>query len=312
MLNPNPPPLVSILIVNWNTRSLLSACLDSVYTTLGETAYEIVVVDNASTDGSAEWVGTAHPDILLLTNPENVGFARANNRALTACRGKFALLLNSDAQLRPDTLARLLELITQESNAAAVAPMLLNANGTYQAGPNDDMTLWNETLLMFGLARLFRNGYYPGYGAQAQRGEYAWVGGTCLLVRRSTWEQIGMLDPDYFMYTEEADWCWRARQAGWKIWYEPAAQAVHLGGGSTRQAPARMRAALYTSKLIFFHKHRPHWQTIVLKNLLMLTATTKAFGYTLAAHLNSVRANGWKERALSFRMVVDAVKATAG
>lgn len=308
MLNPNPTPLVSILIVNWNTRTLLRACLDSVFATLPDVAYEIIVVDNASADGSVDWLRVTYPQVILIANSENVGFARANNQALTKASGKFALLLNSDAQLCPGTLACLLQVIHEESNAAAVAPMLLNADGTFQAGPNDEITLWNEMLLMFGLARFFRNGFYPGYGANTRRGEYAWAGGACLLLRRSTWEQIGMLDTDYFMYTEEADWCWRARQAGWTILYEPEAQAIHLGGGSSRQASARMRAALYKSKLLFFYKHRPHWQTFVMRNLLMLTASAKAAGYNIAAHVNSVRAQGWKERALSFRMVVDAVK----
>lgn len=308
MLKFEAPPLVSVLVVNWNTRALLSECLDSVRETLHEIPYEIVVVDNASSDGSAEWLRAALPEATLIANPENVGFARGNNQALAASRGKFALLLNSDAQLRPNALTRLLEVMTRESNAAAVAPMLLNGDGTFQAGPNDDITLGSELLLMFGLARLFRNGRYPGYDAGAGRGEYAWVGGTCLLLRRSTWEQIGVLDTDYFMYTEEADWCWRARQAGWTIWYEPAAQAVHIGGGSSRQAQAQMRVALYKSKLIFFCKHRPRWQTFALRNLLMLTSTAKAFGYSIAARVNRVRAQVWNERASSFRMVVDAVK----
>lgn len=308
MQHPDSSPLVSILIVNWNTRALLRACLDSIFATLGAFAYEIIVVDNASSDGSVEWLQNAYPQVRLIANTENEGFARANNQALASSRGKFALLLNSDAQLHTETLAHLVTVLEQESNVAAVAPMLLNSDGTFQAGPNDDLTLWSESLLMFGLARFLRNGFYPGYGAHAPRGEYSWVGGTCMLLRRSTWEQIGMLDTDYFMYTEEADWCWRARQAGWTIWYEPEAQAIHVGGASSRQASARMRATLYKSKLVFFSKHRPHWQTIILRNLLMLTASTKAFGYSIAAHVNSVRAQVWNERALSFRMVVDAVK----
>jgi N-acetylglucosaminyl-diphospho-decaprenol L-rhamnosyltransferase len=304
------PPLVSVLIINWNTRALLSACLDSVRATLREIDYELIVVDNASSDGSAEWLRT-QPDVQLIANQENVGFARGNNQALARCRGKFALLLNSDAQLREDTVMRLLAVMQNETNAAAIAPMLLNADGSFQAGPNDDITLWNETLLMLGLARFLRNGRYPGYDANAPGGEYAWVGGTCLLMRRAAWEQIGLLDAEYFMYTEEADWCWRARQAAWTILYEPEAKAVHLGGGSSRHVPSQMRAALYKSKLIFFYKHRPSWQTFLLRNLLMLTASAKAVGYGFAARVSSVRAAGWNERALSFRMVVDAVKTVA-
>lgn len=307
----DPLPRVSILIVNWNTLELLRACLGSVHATAGDIPHEILVVDNASTDGSAEWLGCHAPEVILVANQENAGFARANNQALGQCRGEFALLLNSDAQLMEHTLARLLAVMREEPRAGAAAPALLGATGSFQAGPNEDLTLWNQVLLTLGLSRFLRGGFYPGYGAHAPRGEYAWVGGTCLLLRRAAWEQIGLLDPDYFMYTEEADWCWRARQAGWTIRYEPEAQALHLGGGSSRQASAEMRAALYKSKLIFFQKHRPRWQTHTLKFVVMATAVVKAGLYNAAARLNRLRAQTWNERAASFRMVLDAVKTVA-
>ncbi len=311
MLESSSSPRVSIVIVNWNTRALLRACLDSLRATVQLIPHEIFVVDNASTDGSVEWLGEKNPDVQLIANRENVGFARANNLALERCRGEFAMLLNSDAQLLEGTLARLLAVMEQESNAAAIAPMLLNADGSFQAGANDDLTLWNETLLALGLARFLRAGYYPGYPQNAPRGTYAWVGGACLMLRRATWKQIGMLDADYFMYTEEADWCWRARQAGWAIWYEPAAQTIHLGGGSSRNASAKMRAALYKSKLIFFQKHRPRWQAQTLRAVLMFTAFSKVVLYDAAARLNRMRAPIWLERAASFRMVMDAVRTVA-
>lgn len=304
-------PRVSILIVNWNTRELLRLCLASVHATIGDIPHEILVVDNASTDGSAGWLCSDLPEIPLIANQENVGFARANNQALAQCHAPFALLLNSDAQLMEHSLARLLAVMQAEPRAAAVAPALLDSAGSFQAGPNDDLTLWNQVLLTLGLSRFLRGGFYPGYGARAARGEYAWVGGTCLLLRRAAWEQIGLLDPDYFMYTEEADWCWRARQAGWAIRYEPEAKVLHLGGGSSRQASAQMRAALYKSKLIFFQKHRPRWETQTLKIVMIATAVVKAGLYNAAARVNRLRARTWNERAASFRMVLDAIRTVA-
>lgn len=301
-------PRVSIVIVNWNTRALLGACLDSIRATLGKVSYEIIVVDNASTDGSLEWLRATQPDVELIPNRENVGFARANNQALERCRGEFALLLNSDAQLLDKTVGRLLEVMEHDARVAAAAPKLLNADGSFQAGPNDDLTLSGETLLALGLARYFRQGHFPGYGESAASGAYAWVGGTCLLLRRAAWEHIGLLDTNYFMYTEEADWCWRARQAGWTIWYEPGARALHLGGGSSRNAPAQMRAALYKSKLVFFNKHRPRWQAQTLRAVFMLTSFVKIVAYNLAARLHRMRAPLLRERASSFRLVLDAVR----
>lgn len=308
MLTSNPPPQVSIIIVNWNTRPLLEACLASVRATMLGISYEILVIDNASWDGSAAWVRATFPDIHLIANPENFGFAKANNQGLAGCRGDFALLFNSDAQLQVGTVATLVEILERNPRAGAAAPMLLNADGSFQAGPNDDLTLWNESLLALGLARLARHGHYPGHDRRAKYGAYAWLGGTCLLLRRAAWEQIGMLDPDYFMYTEEADWCWRARQAGWLLYYEPAATVIHLGGGSSRQSTAKMRAALYKSKLIFFQKHRPRWQASILRVVLVASAQTKASLYDAAAQLNRVRAQMWHERAASFRMVVEALR----
>jgi GT2 family glycosyltransferase len=305
---PSLAPRVSIVIVNWNTLPLLRACLDSVRATCPDISYEVAVVDNASTDGSAAWLKANEPGITLIQNTENVGFARANNQGIAACHAELVLLLNSDAQLQTHTLQRLLKAMDDHPKAAAAAPMLLNADGSFQAGPNDDLTLLNETLLALGLARLARGGHYPGYGSDAPAGTYAWLGGTCLLMRRRALEQVGLLDADYFMYTEEADWCWRARQAGWSLWYEPSAQTVHLGGGSSRNAPAQMRAALYKSKIIFFQKHRPRWQAFTLRFIVLGTARCKSVMYDMAARLNRVRAKMWQERAASFRLVADAVK----
>jgi GT2 family glycosyltransferase len=308
MLPSNSVPVVSVIIVNWNTLALSRTCIDSVRANASDISHEIIVVDNASTDGSVAWLREQSPEIVLITNAVNVGFASANNQGIAACRGEFALLLNSDAQLQEGTLERLLAVMRQEPRAGAAAPMLVNPDGSFQAGPNDELTLVNETLLALGLARLARGGYYPGYAADAPRGNYAWLGGTCLFMRRTAWEQAGLLDPDYFMYTEEADWCWRARKAGWLLIYEPAARTIHLGAGSSRQVPAKMRAALYRSKIIFFQKNRPRRQAIILRFIVMATAAAKAAVYDAAARLSKVRAQRWHERAASFRLVVDAVK----
>ncbi len=300
-----------IVIVNWNTRALLRACLESIYVTVATQPLQVIVVDNASTDGSAQFVRAHYPAVQVIANAENVGFARANNQALAHAHAEFILLLNSDAQLEPETADGLVRALKQETNAAAVAPRLLNPNRSFQAGPNDALGLISELLLTFGLARFLRGGYFPGYDARAPRGQYAWVGGTCMLLRGATIQQIGRLDADYFMYTEEADWCWRARQAGWEIWYEPALAAIHHGGGSSRHDAGRMRAELYKSKLLFFSKHRPRWEYETLRAALMLTALVKENAYRLAARLSEARAQQYIERAISFRQVFQIARSGA-
>lgn len=300
-----------IVIVNWNTRALLYACLESIFATVKKNPFQVIVVDNASTDGSAQFVRSQYPNVRLIANPENVGFARANNQAMLEADAEFVLLLNSDAQLEADTADGLVNILRQETNAAAVAPRLVNPNRTFQAGPNDAISLGSELLLALGLARFLRSGYFPGYGPNAPRREYAWVGGTCMLLRRKTMEQIGLLDPDYFMYTEEADWCYRARQGSWEIWYEPALAAIHLGGASSRNDAGRMRAELYKSKLVFFSKHRPRWEYETLRMALMLTALFKTFIYHLAARFNERLAQQYRERASSFRQVFQMARMAA-
>ncbi|HZQ07681.1 MAG TPA: glycosyltransferase family 2 protein [Anaerolineae bacterium] len=303
----NATPRLSIIIVNWNTRTFLEACLEAVYATVQSPTFEIWVVDNASSDDSVAWLRAYCPNVQLIENAENIGFAAANNQALEQCAGEYALLLNSDVILLPNAVEQLVACLDAESSAAAVAPMLLNTDGSFQAGPNDDLSVLSETLLALGMDRFLRGGHFPGYEANAPRGAYAWVGGTCLLMRRAAWQQVGTLDPAYFMYTEEADWCWRARQAGWTIWYEPAARVIHAGGGSSRRVQSAMRAQLYKSKLLFFIKHRPRWQAFLLRTILLLTAAVKSGMYELMARLNRTQRFRFDERARSFRLVYRTV-----
>jgi GT2 family glycosyltransferase len=302
-------PLVSVIIVNWNTRDLLDDCLKSVYENCAGLAYETWVVDNSSRDDSLEFLAVNHPQVSVIANNANVGFAAANNQALDRCRGQYALLLNSDAQLLPEAAQRLIAVLESRAQAGAVGPMLVNPDGSFQAGPRDDMTLLNESLLALGASRLLRDGHYPGHVAGTPAGAYAWVGGACVLLRRTAWEQVGKFDPEYFMYTEEADWCWRARQAGWTIYYEPSARVLHVGGGSSYRVSAAMRAQLYKSKLLFFVKNRPRWQALAMRAILMTTASIKAVMYTALGRIQSARKSGYAERAGSFRQVYDAVRA---
>ena len=233
-----PPTALSVVIVNWNTRELLRVCLQSVFDTVRAKPLQVIVVDNASSDGSAAMVQHEFPAAQLIVNPTNVGFANANNQAFAHCTGKYVLLLNSDAQLLPNTADGLIQMLDAHTNTAAVGPMILNHDETYQAGGTDFPNLLNETLLAFGVARWLRRGYYPNYPPDKPGGVVDWVGGACLLIRKRALEQIGGLDDGFFMYTEETDWCFRARQADWHIEYAPQQRVIHHGGASAAQASA--------------------------------------------------------------------------
>lgn len=249
-------PDVSIVVVSWNTCALLLACLAALPAALGGLRAEVWVVDNGSTDGSVAAIRARHPQVRLIANACNVGFAAANNQAIAASAGRYVLLLNSDTVPEPLSIASLVWFADQHPTAGIVGALLLNPDGSFQAAFADFPSLRSELLSVTGigprlLGRWFPN-YGPGQSQVARRVDY--VQGACMLARREAVAQVGLLDEHYFMYSEEIDWCLRMRRAGWDTWYTPAARIVHYGGQSTRQAHHAMVQALYRSKVRFFQK----------------------------------------------------------
>lgn len=272
-------PDLSIIIVNWNTCQLLADCLNSIIDTAGNITYEIIVVDNGSTDGSQAMLARQFPQARLLQNRENVGFARANNQALAASRGRYALLLNSDALATPGSLQALVSLAGQQPRAGIVGARLVNPDGSFQASYTPFPTLWQEFLILSGLGRLFFGRWYPSRGPDADKGPQIvdYVEGACMLVRREAYESAGGLDEGYFMYAEEVDWCYTMRQKGWQVWYQPAAKIIHLGGASSAGRRTRREADLYQSRVRFFRKHYGNTAAAALKGQI--------YGFTAAKFL---------------------------
>jgi hypothetical protein len=252
---------VSIVVVSFNTRDLLQACLQAIPATIMGRECETIVVDNASGDGSAAMVAELFPSVVLIQNETNRGFAAANNQALAISRGRLVLLLNSDAVLLPDTLPILVRFMDDHPECGLVGGQLLNPDGSFQGSFADFPTLGSELLLLTTLSRWLRQPGYPSYPAEQSRlaRSVDWVFGACMLVRRAAIDQVGGLDEDYFMYTEETDWCYRLRQAGWTISYVPAARLLHWSGQSASHVPERKRGQLYRSKWLFLRKHASPW-----------------------------------------------------
>nr|TEU11950.1 MAG: glycosyltransferase family 2 protein [Anaerolineales bacterium] len=261
---------LSIIIVNWNTRDLLAKCLDSIFQTVWTSAYEIIVVDNNSTDGSVNMVHTQYPTVRFIENQQNVGFTQANNQALAVSYGRYVLLLNSDTEVQPGALDALVCFMDAHSTAGAAGGHLLNPDGSFQASHTDFPTLWREFLILSSLGRALLRPSYPSYGPEVEKGPQRvdYIEGACLLVRREAVEQVGGLDEGFFMYAEEVDWCYRMKQAGWEVWYLPEVRVIHHGGGSSRQRENRMEAELYRSRIRFFRKHYGGGQAIYLKALV--------------------------------------------
>jgi GT2 family glycosyltransferase len=302
----NPPtpietPDVSIILVSWNTRDLLLACLDSLAAAIGSLHADVWVVDNGSTDGSATAVRERHPNLRLIENAENLGFAAANNQAIAASSGRYALLLNSDTVAEPRSIEQLVCFADKHPRAGIVGAQLLNPDRSFQASFADFPSLHSELLSATGIGPRLFGRWYPNYGprrSQATR-QVDWIQGACMLARREAIVRVGPMDDQYFMYNEEIDWCLRMRQAGWQAWYLPQARIVHYGGQSTRQARSAMVLALYRSKVRFFRKHYGPVSAMALQSAFVAVLHAKWLVRRLGAHgrsaTGSVPLIGWQD-----------------
>lgn len=275
---------LSIIIVNWNTRDILLDCLDSIGAHPPSRPYNVWVVDNASSDGSVAAVRERHPYVQVIENAENRGFAAANNQAIAASRSDYVLLLNSDTIVHAQSLERMARFLDAHDRVGIAGACLLNADGTLQPSWAAFPSFWSELL---GRNIRTRTPYRSGDGSTAYLVD--WVGGAALMIRRTVVEQIGVLDEGYFMYSEETDWCFRVRKAGWDICYLPDATIVHLGGRSSKKASARMKAELYRSKIRFYTKHYGRRQAYALSLALRVALSGKALFERLSGRAEAYR-----------------------
>jgi hypothetical protein len=286
---------LSILIVSWNVRELLKRCLLSLRQQMtdnkpppdspsgtGRPASEIWIVDNASTDGTVEMVRAEFPEAHLIANSENVGFTRGNNQALAQARGRYLFLLNPDTELHPGALATLLNYLDAHTRVGIAGPRLFYGDGTTQSSRRRFPTLATAFLESTRLQQWFPHSrilsrYYMLDTADDATQSVDWINGSAMFVRREVYEQIGSLDETFFMYSEELDWCYRAKQTGWEVVYLPTAQITHHEGKSSEQAGAQRDIYFHSSKVHFFRKYRGPWVAEVLRGFLLLM-----FAYQIA------------------------------
>lgn len=283
---------LSIIIVNWNVRELLRDCLRGLYETaraprrgplaqdrllrMDGYAIEVLVVDNASSDGSVAMLRERFPWVHCIASATNRGFTGGNNLGLRASRGRYALLLNPDTRLEAGAVVRMLDYMEAHPQVGALGPRLIYGDGSPQSSrrrfPTLAMALMESTLLEQWFpgnrwARRYRMADTPDDTIQ----RVDWLVGACLLVRREAWEQVGLLDEGFFMYSEELDWCRRMAAAGWQTVYYPRATVTHYEGQSSGQVVAERHIHFEASKIRYFHKHHGRARASLLRAFLTLT-----------------------------------------
>ncbi len=264
---------LSIIVVNWNTRDLLADCLRSVYDTVRDLSFEVFVVDNASSDGSAVMVRERFPMVRLIENPDNAGFARANNQALAEACGEYLLLLNPDTVAMPGALHRLVSFLKAMPEYGIVGAQLLNADGSLQESWGRYPGVLTELPLLNRFPARGRRGcLLPDAGLALRYLEVPWVSGAALVLRREVFDALGGLDEAFWLYTEETDYCYRAYRAGHKVASLCDAQIIHLRRRASGQRMVSSMLWFYQSKVRFVAKHRGVAAAGLVKRIVRLKA----------------------------------------
>lgn len=272
---------LSVIILTHNTRELTHACVHSVLAdATSELNVEVIVVDNASTDDTAQAMRNEFENVCIIENSDNLGFARGNNAGLAAAHGRYLLLLNSDTLIQPGALAALTQFMDAHPDAGACGPMLLNEDGSLQPSGRALPTVGHLFVDMTKLYRLRRRDVFAKRGRDyrqvARVGE---VSGAALLIRREVYETVGGFDPKLFAYYEDVDLCKRIGDAGYAIYYAPAAKITHLWKRSSRALPELTYRAGQTSVRYYFRKHHGR----IAEALVQLLLIAKECGLIIAA-----------------------------
>jgi GT2 family glycosyltransferase len=266
---------VTIVIVTWNSLDDLPGCLAAIPRAAATVTYEITVVDNQSTDGTRAFVESSHSGVRLIVNPENRGFAAANNQALRLARSRYVLLLNPDTVLQEGAIDRLVQCLDGDASASAAGPAVLNRDGSPQRTGITYPSTWNILVEALFLDRLFPRSEIFGrhrrlYADPEVQRAVDYVQGSCLMVRSGTIARVGVLDEDYFMYFEETDWCYRMTMAGGKVLLCPAASVIHLGGEESSHYGERRLVDYHRSLMVFYRKHHSAADGLLLRMVLMV------------------------------------------
>jgi N-acetylglucosaminyl-diphospho-decaprenol L-rhamnosyltransferase len=294
-------PDLSIVMVCWNDKDYMEQCLNSLYEGGLRSSFDLVVVDNGSTDGSQAMLREKFPQVQIIQNDHNAGLGRASNQGIEATQGRYVLLLNNDTLVNGPSFDAMVEFLDTHPDVGAVGGQLLNPDGSIQACYNDFPSLREEFLVATRLGQLLWEAY-PTHVDVSQVKSVNWIGSACLMLRREALDQVGLLDEGFFIYGDEADLQYRLKEAKWQVYYLPHATTIHYGGGSMNRWGRRKM--VYRGKMIFFRKNYGLLRTAALRIMLAILSLAKMVIWSVAFVFP-----GWRERAQKeLRSNVDVVR----
>ena len=264
---------ISVVIVAWNARHYLELCLESLEKAPPRRSMEVLVVDNASADGSCEMVEAKFPWAKLIESRENLGFAKGNNVAIRQCKGQYIALVNPDVIVFPGCLDALADFLDQHPKVGNVGPRVFNPDMTQQSTCRRFPTLWNNFCTASRLERLFKvrpffAGEHMFYFPHDRTLNVDVIVGCFSMIRRETFDEVGLLDEDLFMYGDDVDWCRRAWNAGWQVVFCPDARAIHDRGKTTASFPVHFAVAQQRSVLRYWTKHHSAFGVLGIRSIM--------------------------------------------
>jgi GT2 family glycosyltransferase len=276
------PPELSICIVSYQTRQYLANCLRALFQTPPRRTFEIIVVDNGSTDGSVEMLICDFPQVQVITNHKNEGYTRPMNQALRAARGRYCVQLNPDTLVRPSTFDTLTEFMDVHPEAGICTPRVLSRDGSLQLQcRRSEGRPWDAFTYFSGLSRIFPKdprfaGYLMTYQNDHAVYEVQAVSGSCMFIRSAVFEKVNYLDEKFFAYQEDSDFCLQTRKAGWKIFYVPDAEITHYGGeGGSRIHPYRSAYEWHRSYYLYYNKNFKRDYSVLMNGLVYMLMVLK-------------------------------------
>ena len=266
---------LSIIIISWNTQSHLVDCLSSFGENQGKYGQEIIVVDNGSSDGSPETVEKEFPQVKLIRNEENLGFARANNIGIHKSMGRYICLINSDMVILEDCINNLVEFMEENPNVGMAGPRILNPDRTLQPSCRHLPSIWNNLCQTIGLNYIFPkfacfSEPLMKYWAHDTERKVDVLSGCFWMVRREAIDDVGLLDEDFFIYGEDIDWCKRFHKQGWDVVFYPGADAIHFHGASSSNDPVRFYLEMQKADLHYWRKHHGRLGQLTYRMIILV------------------------------------------